>query len=469
MLFNSLEFVAFLVLVVVAYHLLGHRLQNRLLLAASYWFYGSWDWRFLGLIALSTVVDYTVARRLDRTEAPRVRKRWVTLSVATNLGILGAFKYFDFFAESFAALLGTLGVEAGWTTLNVVLPVGISFYTFQTMGYTIDVYRRELRAQHDFLDFALYVAFFPQLVAGPIERARRFAPQIASPRTPSLDAFTRGCFLILFGLMKKTAIADGLAGVIDPVFAQPASFTRVDVLLATYCFALQIYCDFSGYTDVARGVAKLLGFDLTHNFELPYFARNPQDFWRRWHISLSTWLRDYLYIPLGGNRVSALRTRMNLMITMTLGGLWHGAAWNFVLWGAFHGAILVVHRVGFGTWRGDTGGRWSSALRIVLFFQVVCFGWLIFRADSWGAITALVGQLVAGSGAAQLGLASLKVSALAGIPLLLAMDAAQYVSGSTTWYRRLSEPLRGALYAAIFVVLLMGTGNLPAEFIYFQF
>jgi len=469
MLFNSLEFVVFLGMVVVAYHLLGHRLQNRLLLAASYWFYGSWDWRFLGLIALSTVIDYTVARRLERSGSAGTRRLLVTLSVASNLGILGAFKYFDFFAQSFATLLAAFGLEAGWTTLNVVLPVGISFYTFQTMGYTIDVYRRDVRAMDDFLDFALYVAFFPQLVAGPIERARSFAPQIISPRSPTLDGFTRGCFLVLFGLMKKTAIADGLAGMIDPVFADPAAFSRADVVLASYCFALQIYCDFSGYTDVARGVAKLMGFDLIHNFELPYFARNPQDFWRRWHISLSTWLRDYLYIPLGGNRGGALRTRINLMITMTLGGLWHGAAWNFVLWGLFHGVVLVVHRVVFGTQRSDGGGRISAAIRIVLFFQVVCFGWLLFRAESWAAIVTLCGQLGSGAGPAQLGLASLKVSALAGIPLLLAMDAAQYATGSTTWYRRMPEPLRGALYAVLIVVLLMGTGNLPAEFIYFQF
>jgi len=467
-LFNSLDFALFIAILLPLYYVCRHRQQNRLLLVASYIFYGSWDWRFLSLILLSTVIDYTVGRAIQRSDSAARRKSLVAVSIFSNLSLSGVFKYFNFFADSFAVILGSIGFEADWTTLNIVLPVGISFYTFQTMSYAIDVYRRDLDAVDDFFDFALYVAFFPQLVAGPIERAKQFMPQITQPRSPSLDAFSRGLFLILFGLFKKVAIADGLAYTVDPVFESPEQFARVDLLLATYCFAFQIYCDFSGYTDIARGVAKLMGFNLSLNFNLPYVSQNPQEFWRRWHISLSTWLRDYLYIPLGGSRGSLVRTNINLSITMFLGGLWHGAAWNFVVWGVYQGAILAIHRLVVGRRAAVSHGL----LRIVwigLFFQVICYGWLLFRANSLASIVTMTRILLFGPMGTELLLPTPELSVLIGLPLLLMMDWLQYLKGTSHWYRKWPEPLQGILFALMIVVLLMGMGKAPAQFIYFQF
>ncbi|MDH5528867.1 MAG: MBOAT family protein, partial [Paracoccaceae bacterium] len=321
MLFSELTFWAFFAIVMAAYLVLPHKAQNRMLLVASYVFYAAWDWRFLSLILLSTFVDYLVGLALAGTEDERRRKRLLWLSLGINLGMLAVFKYLGFFIDSFQAMLAGIGYEADPLILSIVLPVGISFYTFQTLSYTIDVYRRELKPTRDFLDFALFVAFFPQLVAGPIERAKNLLPNIEMPRVMSWENISRGAVLCLLGLIKKIVIADGLAPSVDAIYSSPDP-SRLDILLATWFFAIQIYCDFSGYTDIARGVAKMLGFGLMRNFAQPYFAANPQEFWRRWHISLSTWLRDYLYISLGGNRGGRWSTYRNLMATMTLGGLW---------------------------------------------------------------------------------------------------------------------------------------------------
>ena len=279
---------------------LGHRAQNRFLLAASYVFYGSWDWRFLSLIFLSTVVDYACALQMKKgVESRKKMALWVSLAV--NLGLLGVFKYTGFFLESFADLMGNLGVTLHLPTWEIILPVGISFYTFQTLSYTIDVYRGDTEPTRDFLDFALYVSFFPQLVAGPIEKSHRFLPQIQLPRTFTREGFQTGCYLILWGLFKKVVVADRCGMVVDEVFHEGnESLTALDYVVGAYAFSWQIYCDFSGYTDIARGVGRIMGFDLMLNFRMPYFARNLSDFWRRWHISLSTWFKEYLYIPLGG-------------------------------------------------------------------------------------------------------------------------------------------------------------------------
>ncbi len=317
----------------------------------------------------------------------------MSLSIAANLSILGFFKYFDFFADSFARLLSTFGMEADWPTLNIVLPVGISFYTFQTLSYTIDVYRRKLDPTKSFLDFALFVAFFPQLVAGPIVRASHLLPQILRPRritSPEIDA---GLFLILWGYFKKVVIADNVGLIANQVFGDYGQYQGIDIVIGTLAFAVQIYCDFSGYTDIARGLCKLMGFDLMLNFRLPYLADSPSDFWQRWHISLSSWLRDYLYIPLGGNRHGELATYRNLMITMLLGGLWHGAAWTFVIWGAYHGVLLCVYRAASDCRHifavQDSYSRGNStvqssirALRISIMFGFTLLGWLIFRSES---------------------------------------------------------------------------------------
>ena len=401
MVFNSIQFVVFFAVVYGAYRLLPHRAQNWLLLVSSYVFYAAWDWRFLSLLIASTVVDYAVARYLDALpDGPR-RRRVLWISIGFNLGVLGFFKYFGFFAENFDALMRGFGVNASLPVLHVVLPIGISFYTFMTMSYVIDVYRREIPATRHPLDFAVFVAFFPHLVAGPILRAPALLPQISSPRRITREQMVEGTWLVAWGLFKKVFVADNLATVANAVFAQGHAPSGLEVLIGVYAFAFQIYGDFSGYSDIARGLSKWMGIELSLNFRFPYFVRSPQAFWRHWHISLSTWLRDYLYFPLGGNRGSQLATYRNLMITMILGGLWHGAAWPFVFWGIYHGTLLVIYR-----WVGElpSARRWVGSLerpawRAVgwaMMFHLTCYGWLLFRARSASQIASMTGALLTG-------------------------------------------------------------------------
>ncbi|MBE9529897.1 MAG: MBOAT family protein, partial [Proteobacteria bacterium] len=345
MLFNSVQFAIFFAIVYLLYLLLNHKGQNRLLLVASYVFYGCWDWRFLSLIAISTVVDYFCGLKIYESREKQKRKLFLFISVCSNLTILGFFKYFNFFTDNLYALLNGFGFSPDPFFLNIILPVGISFYTFQTISYSIDIYRKELNPTRKFLDFALFVSFFPQLVAGPIERAKNLLPQMLLPRKLTVDKFYEGCYLIFWGLFLKVFIADNLARMVDPVFSSSGPYDGVRVLLALYAFAFQIFGDFAGYSNIARGLAKCMGFDLMVNFNLPYFAVNPKDFWQRWHISLSTWFRDYLYIPLGGNRHGQMNTCRNLAITMLLCGLWHGAAWTFIVWGAYHALLQIIHKL----------------------------------------------------------------------------------------------------------------------------
>lgn len=472
--FASIEFFTFLVLVYASYRLFSHRWQNILLLLASYYFYGSWDWRFLSLIWISTILDFFIGKSIYASHEPVQRKYLLWVSLGVNLGILGFFKYFGFFSESLSSLLVGLGIQADWRLINILLPVGISFYTFQTLSYTFDIYRGKLQPVNHFLDFALFVAFFPQLVAGPIERASHFLPQVSSKRVITLAKTTRGCFLILFGLFKKIAIADGMAGSVDAIYNSSGIVGTLDVILATYLFAIQIYCDFSGYSDIARGVSKLLGFDLMVNFETPYFAVNPSDFWRRWHISLSTWLRDYLYIPLGGNRYGAANTYRNLMLTMVLGGLWHGAAWNFIYWGIYQGGILCAHRLVAGAKPSikpvhTLMDRCRRALIVVAFFQVICYGWLLFRASSWAQIQTFTARLSIQPVWTSPIIPDPPLSAIAGVGVLFIVDLIQYTSGTATFYRRWSVPVRTVLYATLLMVTLMGLSNTSSTFIYFQF
>jgi len=352
--------------------------------------YSQYWWMLLGLL-LATVFINTIYPFLILLKAEHRRKFFLVFSIFSNLAILGAFKYYNFFADNFAILAQSLfGITPSTQVLNVILPVGISFYTFQTMSYTIDVYRRRAEASHSLLEVAAYVSFFPQLVAGPIERGRNLLPQFQKPRSMNLADLWEGLWLIVWGLYKKMVVADNMAKIVNGTFAPFDNLSSTVVvpedglrlLVAIYAFAFQIYCDFSGYSDIARGTAKLLGFNIMVNFKLPYFAQSPSDFWRRWHISLSTWLRDYLYIPLGGNRCGAFKLYRNLMITMLLGGLWHGAAWTFVLWGGFHGIILILYRT-LGPNSDEVRSRWwISVLHGVLTFHIVCFGWLIFRAQN---------------------------------------------------------------------------------------
>ena len=379
MLFNSAHFALFIVVILAVSACLRRRHLPIFLIGASYYFYAGWNIKYLPLLLATTALDYGICRALSGEEAVGRRKRLVALSLAGNLGLLAFFKYGNFLWENFAyGLLIRVGFEVP-AVLVITLPVGISFYTFQSMGHTIDVYRRQFGERVGLRDFALYVGFFPQLVAGPILRGKEFFPQLKE-----LDRrrdWWGGADLVLCGFMKKVLIADNLALYVDAVYADPFAYSQLEVALATYAFAAQIYCDFSGYTDIARGVAKWIGIEIPINFNYPYFSESMVEFWRRWHISLSSWLRDYLYISLGGNRVGRSRTLCNLLLTMILGGFWHGAAWNFLLWGAYHGGLLVLaHATGWLAISGK-GSRLRRAGRVALTFHLVLLGWFLFRIE----------------------------------------------------------------------------------------
>ncbi len=476
MLFNSLAFAVFIVVFYNGYlHLQRTKTwQNVWLLLGSYVFYGWWDWRFLSLLWISTAVDFFVGRRLARSDDPRVRKRWMILSLCTNLGILGLFKYFDFFTESFAEIAGSVGWQVDALTLGLVLPVGISFYTFQTLSYTIDIYRRRLEPTDDLLDFAVYVAFFPQLVAGPIERASHFLPQVAKARTIAPGQIEGGLWLIVWGLFKKVVIADNVAGVANTVFNGYGDYQGLDLLIGALAFTVQIYGDFSGYSDIARGLAKLMGFELMVNFALPYFSRTPSEFWRRWHISLSSWLRDYLYISLGGNRGGRYKTYRNLSLTMLLGGLWHGAAWNFVLWGAFHGLILCLYRPLEIRKRKADKGPGPLPLRVgkafggwLIFFTLTVIGWVLFRAESVPQIQHFLTHMWSFDDS----------KSTADMATTLGWCALPLVVAQIVQYTRhdLLAPIRGpwiwraALCALLAAALPLFAPGESVEFIYFQF
>lgn len=390
--FNSLTFLVFLGIVLLLYFRLGHRGQNWMLIVASYVFYGWWDYRFLGLLLFTTFFDYFCALWIEGQPNPARRRFLLASSMTVNLTVLCVFKYFNFFAESLQHSFALLGITLSFPMLHVVLPVGISFYTFLSMSYTIDVYRGDLQATHNPSDFMLYVAFFPHLVAGPIVRASILLPQCQQPRKIIPEQVANGLWLILMGYVKKVVVADRLAQVVNWGFSRGSPpFADANSWLVIYAFAFQIYSDFSGYTDIARGISKLMGFELVVNFRAPYLVANAADFWRNWHISLSTWLRDYLYIPLGGNRKGRMRTYCNLMVTMLLGGLWHGAGAAYVLWGLYHGSLLACQRA----WHDFVGPRLPSAPRdraivtmtknallVLVFFHLTCLGWLLFRAGS---------------------------------------------------------------------------------------
>jgi len=475
MLFNSFVFVAFLAIVLPLYYGLSHRWQNRMLVVASYVFYGFWDWRFCSLLLLSTLVDYSCGLALSNRPAGQ-RRNILLVSLAVNLGVLGFFKYFNFFVDSFRALLEPLGLAGAGPALDIVLPVGISFYTFQTLAYTIDVYRGRQEATRDFTGFALYVSFFPQLVAGPIERSTHLLPQLQKVRRVDNAMLASGAQLMLMGYVKKVGIADAVAPYVNPAFADPGAQSAGTLLFSLYLFALQIYCDFSGYSDIARGVSRLLGIDLMINFKQPYLSRDITEFWRRWHISLSTWLRDYLYIPLGGNRVGSFATYRNLMLTMLLGGLWHGAAWTFVVWGGLHGLYLAVHRrLIAGRRRPDLPpapagpGEWSAALlRMVLTFNLVCLTWIFFRADTFPQAWAYLTGIVAGDPSLDFAGRVLAFAFFGGIVLLLDVGC---------WLEDRELPIaptlpvwvRGVVYAAAFLFLSFVGESDVAPFIYFQF
>ncbi len=391
MVFNSWQFLIFLIVVLALDGVLQSRPQPRkwMLLIASYCFYGAWNWMYLALIMASTLIDFEIGKRMPTSTTPR---RLMLISLITNLGILAFFKYTNFLIISFNYGLAAAHLMFEVKPLDILLPVGISFFTFQALSYTIDVYRKEISPRTSLLDYALFIAFFPQLVAGPIVRAVEFFKQLDAPRPPTSREINLGLVLIILGLVKKMAIADSLSASVDPVFSAPLLASAQDSLLAVYAYALQIYCDFSGYTDTAIGCALLFGFRFPDNFNYPYVATSFQDFWRRWHMTLSRFLRDYLYIALGGNRKGPTRTQVNLMLTMILGGLWHGASWTFVFWGFLHGAYLVLERYA----QKFIPRFYTSTNSLVVFlrwgivFHAVCFAWIFFRAASFSDAAAVI-------------------------------------------------------------------------------
>lgn len=416
--FNSREYLLFFPVVFLLYWRLPHRAQNLLLLAASLLFYASWrnasgafiGHKLLPLILFSAFVDYAAARLIAFTEHHATRRALLVVTIAINLSLLGFFKYYNFFAGSFNQLASLGRMQPPLRAIDIILPVGISFYTFQSMSYTIDVYRRELAPVRSYFDFLLYVSYFPQLVAGPIERAGHLMPRLFRPRRQlSSGAIVDAIKLILIGYFHKVYVADMLAPIVDRIFDRPANRDALTLLVGIYGFSIQIYCDFSGYSKIARGCSRLLGIDLMSNFEQPYLSGDIQEFWRRWHISLSTWLRDYIYIPLGGNRRGVTRTRINLLATMLLGGLWHGASWTFVIWGGLHGLYLVARQRRLAGAQGTdapgtaarvsgarvsgalvSGGRgsevrsgWARFWRVLVTFHLVTFTWLFFRTRTF--------------------------------------------------------------------------------------
>jgi alginate O-acetyltransferase complex protein AlgI len=464
MLFNSDEFLGFFALFCAAYFVVRRHLvaRNLLLVVASYVFYSAWDYRFAGLLLFTSVLDFSVAQLIEAAPSEPRRRGWLAFSLGINLAVLGLFKYFGFFRESLATLLNGLGVNAHWSVWQIILPVGLSFYTFQSMSYVIDVYRRQLKACRNPLQFLAYDSFFPQLVAGPIGRGRHLLPQFGRPLDITIADLEWGIWLVLWGLFKKVVLADNLAPLVDLVYRQPTTSGPM-VLAATAAFGLQIYCDFSGYSDIARGLARLLGFELGLNFNLPAFACSLREFWRRWHISLSTWLRDYLYIPLGGERRGPARTYLNLGITMLLGGLWHGAALTFVLWGAWHGLGLMLNR-----WWEQPARRalpiWLAWLATQLF---VLYGWLLFRADSLDQVLQLSGALTHLS--VPIWWRPYVTNLLLLASPLAAMQLWQWRSGNLhpalNWPRWRRAALQGAL--VLLIVAYWKTD--AASFIYFQF
>jgi len=396
MLFNSIEFLLFFPTIFILYWFVFNKnlkYQNSLILASSYVFYGWWDHRFLSLIFLSTIVDYVIGLNISNQSSKKKQKLLLWGSVLFNLSVLGFFKYYNFFVDSWVELFSSLGYEIKsiWT-LNIILPVGISFYTFQTMSYTIDVYRKKLEPTKDFISFASFVSFFPQLVAGPIERASNLLPQILKKREFQYDQVIQGLKLILWGMFKKVVIADSLAPIVDDIFSNYQDFGGGTLWLGAIYFSFQIYCDFSGYSDIAIGTSKLLGFELMSNFKFPYFSRNIGEFWRRWHISLSTWFRDYLYIPLGGSQEGKWKSIRNIFIIFLVSGFWHGANWTFIFWGLFH-SILFLPTFMFNKNRNYTSSiiaantllpSLKEFINVVTTFLLVTIGWVFFRSESIG-------------------------------------------------------------------------------------
>lgn len=479
MLFNSLEFLIFFPLVIAAYYAIASKWRWILLLAASYYFYMCWKPEYIVLILASTVIDYFSAKGIARSADKLHKKLYLSLSMATNLGILFFFKYFSFLNENARAVFDSLNIFYGVPMYDILLPVGISFYTFQTMSYTIDVYRGTTKVEHHFGKFAVFVSFFPQLVAGPIERSSHLLPQVHEEHKFSYNNLVSGLRMMLWGFFKKTVVADRSATIVNEVFNNPGEYEGLQTILATFLFAFQIYCDFSGYSDIAIGSARVMGYDLMINFRRPYFAKNLKDFWSRWHISLSTWFRDYVYIPLGGNRVSEPRRYFNLFITFLVSGIWHGANWTFMVWGALHGIYQIIESLKKQYFKGLSFSKLGIAarpLQVLLTFTLVCIAWVFFRANNLGEAMSILtsfahisktqfGLYIFGSNLAEDMIISLTFIFIMLI-IELFMERKDVLND---WIPKQTTPTRWAFYVSLTLIILAFGKFDKTEFIYFAF
>ncbi len=480
MVFNSITFLIFSGIFFPVYFLLKGQWRMWWILVASYVFYGWWDVRFLCLIIISTFMDFNFGKLIGRTENRAQRKTYLILSMIMNLGFLACFKYFNFFIDSFVNMMHAFGLQPSVTTLQIMLPIGISFYTFQSLSYTIDIYRREIPVEKNLLKFAAFIALFPQLVAGPIVRARDLLPQMNTDKPFDWNNLNSGLGRILWGLFKKVAIADSLAPFVDQCWADPSKFSSSHLLIGVIFYSFQIYCDFSGYSDIAIGLARIMGYRFVENFKTPYFSQSFSEFWTRWHISLSSWLRDYLYIPLGGNRHGKWSTYKNNMTTMLLGGLWHGANLAFVFWGFLHGVYLIVQRFTTPVWRKFVQltrmpAFINSAICMLIVYILTTVAWIYFRSGSLGAKSFSVANLIIGK------IISLedftwdstfnKYQIVKGFILLIALLTIEITNKYYAWNnRQLYHPaLRITLFSGLlWMIALFGTFSSNA-FIYFQF
>ena len=464
MLFNSLDYILFLIVFTIIFFLVKPKYRWILLLTASYFFYMCWKWEFIFLIIFSTLVDFFCGMKMSKAMDLNQRKPFLFISLITNLGLLFFFKYFDFFSSSINQFSGS-----NFEPLSLILPMGISFYTFQTMAYSIDIYKGKINAETHLGKFALYVSFFPQLVAGPIERADKLLPQFQSNNNKfTFENFISGTTQVLFGLFKKVVVADLIAIYVESIYGTYELYTGFTLLFATYLFAIQIYCDFSGYTDIAIGSARILGYDLMENFKTPYFSKSITEFWRRWHISLSSWLRDYLYINLGGNRNGNILTYRNLMITMLLGGLWHGASWNFVIWGGLHGLFLGLERFFKYPSYIESKSYIQKFFSAIISFNLVCFAWVFFRSETLSKSLGIISRIFDFNFFMNLKVkdTNIFISIVLNIFIFLALE--RIIKNISQ--NKLPQTLKVSFIHATLVILILLFGvNEGSQFIYFQF
>jgi len=468
MLFNSFIFLIFLAVVLPIFYALPTKAtKNFYLVLCSYCFYGYWDWRFCLLLFASTLVDFYLGDKIYRSKNKRNRKRLLTLSLVFNLGLLFVFKYFDFFVSSFTDMFSIQAAD--FLHINILLPVGISFYTFQTLSYTIDIYRDQQKPAENFVDFALFISFFPQLVAGPIERAKVMLPQLSKRLHPTKKQLKEGVVLIILGLFRKVIIGDAAGRYVDHIYDDPELYKSIEILTAFLLFTVQVYADFSGYSRIARGLAKMLGVNLSINFNQPFFSKNISEFWRRWHITLSTWLRDYLYLPLGGNRLGENRKSINLMIVMVIGGVWHGAGWNFMIWGAFHGFLLLIYNLFV------KNVKWIKAqyrvfdyFKSLSIFLLISVSLIFFRTENLNQALLISQKLFYWEASSHTWLFSQVIFAFLGLTFVL--DLLESYFGHTFLLKIRSIPLRfGVTFSLFIFTLIYMLQTTPSPFIYFQF